>query len=174
MLLFLDALPEPVVPYAFYQQCLECCSDAVQCEKVLTCAPSACWPRRLLRNLRKRFSFSLFVKVVSTLPQCHRNVFNYVAAFLRELLKNSPSNRLDVTIVGKTKQSFFCSLPFPISEGTSLGHPGCIWFGLVFFCLRKEWEEKSSQRSNGHEFFNSIELIVFVGLFYTGPIVFFK
>uniref|UniRef100_A0A3Q2XWG4 phosphoinositide 5-phosphatase n=1 Tax=Hippocampus comes TaxID=109280 RepID=A0A3Q2XWG4_HIPCM len=70
LLLFLDALPEPVVPFAFYRQCLECCSDAVQCEKV-----------------------------VSALPQCHRNVFNYLAAFLRELLKNSASNRLDVTIV---------------------------------------------------------------------------
>lgn len=35
------------------------------------------------------------------LPQCHKNVFNYLAAFLRELLKNSASNRLDVSILGK-------------------------------------------------------------------------
>lgn len=34
LLLFLDALPEPVVPYSFYQQCLDCCSNASQCEKV--------------------------------------------------------------------------------------------------------------------------------------------
>lgn len=34
LLLFLDALPEPVVPYCFYQQCLDCCSNASQCEKV--------------------------------------------------------------------------------------------------------------------------------------------
>ncbi len=34
LLLFLDALPEPVVPFSFYQQCLESCSDASQCEKV--------------------------------------------------------------------------------------------------------------------------------------------
>lgn len=34
LLLFLDALPEPVVPYSFYQQCLECCSNANQCKKV--------------------------------------------------------------------------------------------------------------------------------------------
>lgn len=35
------------------------------------------------------------------LPRCHKNVFNYLAAFLRELLKNSVSNRLDVRILGK-------------------------------------------------------------------------
>ncbi|KAM4601381.1 type II inositol 1,4,5-trisphosphate 5-phosphatase isoform 2-T2 [Polymixia lowei] len=70
LLLFLDALPEPVVPYSFYQQCLECCSNASQCKKV-----------------------------ISMLPQCHKNVFNYLAAFLRELLKNSASNRLDVNIL---------------------------------------------------------------------------
>lgn len=34
LLLFLDALPEPVVPYSFYQQCLDCCSNASHCEKV--------------------------------------------------------------------------------------------------------------------------------------------
>lgn len=34
LLLFLDSLPEPVVPYRFYQQCLESCSNANQCEKV--------------------------------------------------------------------------------------------------------------------------------------------
>ncbi|XP_030013053.1 type II inositol 1,4,5-trisphosphate 5-phosphatase isoform X2 [Sphaeramia orbicularis] len=70
LLLFLDALPEPVVPYSLYQQCLECCSNASQCEKV-----------------------------ISMLPQCHQNVFNYLAAFLRELLKNSAHNRLDVNIL---------------------------------------------------------------------------
>uniref|UniRef100_A0A3P8WQK7 Inositol polyphosphate-5-phosphatase B n=1 Tax=Cynoglossus semilaevis TaxID=244447 RepID=A0A3P8WQK7_CYNSE len=69
LLLFLDALPEPVVPYSFYPQCLENCSSASQCEKI-----------------------------ISMLPRCHENVFNYLAAFLRELLKNSASNRLDTTI----------------------------------------------------------------------------
>ncbi|XP_058503141.1 type II inositol 1,4,5-trisphosphate 5-phosphatase isoform X1 [Solea solea] len=70
LLLFLDALPEPVVPYSFYQQCLESCYNASQCEKI-----------------------------ISMLPRCHQNVFNYLAAFLRELLKNSASNRLDVNIL---------------------------------------------------------------------------
>lgn len=44
-------------------------------------------------------------QVISMLPQCHQNVFNYVAAFLRELLKNSASNRLDVNILGKKGSS---------------------------------------------------------------------
>lgn len=34
LLLFLDALPEPVVPFSFYQQCLESCTNASQCERV--------------------------------------------------------------------------------------------------------------------------------------------
>ncbi|XP_061573238.1 type II inositol 1,4,5-trisphosphate 5-phosphatase isoform X2 [Cololabis saira] len=82
LLLFLDALPEPVVPYSFYQQCLECCSIESQCEKV-----------------------------VSTLPQCHKNVFNYLAAFLRELLKNSASNRLDVRILATIFASLLLRSP---------------------------------------------------------------
>ncbi|XP_061918345.1 type II inositol 1,4,5-trisphosphate 5-phosphatase [Entelurus aequoreus] len=82
LLLFLDALPEPVVPYAFYQQCLESCSNASQCEKI-----------------------------ISTLPQCHRNVFNYLAAFLRELLRNSASNRLDVTVIGTIFASLLLRSP---------------------------------------------------------------
>ncbi|XP_043973971.1 type II inositol 1,4,5-trisphosphate 5-phosphatase isoform X2 [Gambusia affinis] len=77
LLLFLDALPEPVIPFSFYQQCLECSSSAGQCEKV-----------------------------ISMLPQFHKNVFNYLAAFLRELLKNSANNRLEVAILA----SIFASL----------------------------------------------------------------
>uniref|UniRef100_A0A8C7GMX8 phosphoinositide 5-phosphatase n=1 Tax=Oncorhynchus kisutch TaxID=8019 RepID=A0A8C7GMX8_ONCKI len=74
LLLFLDALPEPVVPFSLYQQCLECCSNT---------------------------SHDVFLhpQVVSLLPQCHKNVFNYIAAFLRELLKHSTHNSLDVNIL---------------------------------------------------------------------------
>uniref|UniRef100_A0A4W6DHQ3 phosphoinositide 5-phosphatase n=1 Tax=Lates calcarifer TaxID=8187 RepID=A0A4W6DHQ3_LATCA len=82
LLLFLDALPEPVVPYPFYQQCLESCSSASQCEKV-----------------------------ISMLPQCHQNVFNYLSAFLRELLKNSASNRLDVNILATIFASLLLRSP---------------------------------------------------------------
>ncbi|MCI4374361.1 hypothetical protein PGIGA_G00005360 [Pangasianodon gigas] len=70
LLLFLDALPEPVVPYSLYQQCLDYCYNSSQCKQI-----------------------------ISMLPQCHKNVFNYLTAFLRELLKNSAQNRLDVNIL---------------------------------------------------------------------------
>ncbi|KAM3614572.1 uncharacterized protein V6R79_016271 [Siganus canaliculatus] len=82
LLLFLDALPEPVIPFSFYQKCLESCSNASQCEKV-----------------------------ISLLPQCHQNVFNYLAAFLRELLKNSESNRLDVNILATIFASLLLKSP---------------------------------------------------------------
>ncbi|XP_033958580.1 type II inositol 1,4,5-trisphosphate 5-phosphatase isoform X1 [Pseudochaenichthys georgianus] len=82
LLLFLDALPQPVVPFSFYQQCLESCSNASQCEKI-----------------------------ISMLPQCHKNVFNYLAAFLRELLKNSASNRLDVSILATIFASLLLKSP---------------------------------------------------------------
>uniref|UniRef100_A0A8C4F5I7 phosphoinositide 5-phosphatase n=1 Tax=Dicentrarchus labrax TaxID=13489 RepID=A0A8C4F5I7_DICLA len=84
LLLFLDALPEPVVPFSFYQQCLEICSNNVS-------------------------FFSL--QVISMLPQCHQNVFNYLAAFLRELLKNSSSNRLDVNILATIFASLLLKSP---------------------------------------------------------------
>ncbi|XP_060778153.1 type II inositol 1,4,5-trisphosphate 5-phosphatase isoform X5 [Neoarius graeffei] len=70
LLMFLDALPEPVVPYSLYQQCLDCSYNGSQCKQI-----------------------------ISALPQCHKNVFNYLTAFLRELLKNSAQNRLDVNIL---------------------------------------------------------------------------
>ncbi|XP_018596683.1 type II inositol 1,4,5-trisphosphate 5-phosphatase isoform X3 [Scleropages formosus] len=70
LLLFLEVLPEPVVTYSLYQQCLDSSSN-----------------------------HALSKKVISMLPQCHKNVFNYLTAFLRELLKNSAHNHLDVNIL---------------------------------------------------------------------------
>lgn len=70
LLLFLDALPEPVIPFSFYQQCLDCCSDSSHCRQI-----------------------------ISMLPQCHKNVFNYLTAFLQELLRHSAYNRLDVNVL---------------------------------------------------------------------------
>ncbi|XP_078093891.1 type II inositol 1,4,5-trisphosphate 5-phosphatase isoform X3 [Mustelus asterias] len=67
LLLLLDALPEPVIPYNLYKNCLE-----------------------------SSYSYTLSEQVVSKLPQCHKNVFNYLMAFLRELLKNAVCNNLDV------------------------------------------------------------------------------
>ena len=65
-----------------------------------------CWI--IKDNLCLFFSYdvNLFsLQVISMLPRCHQNVFNYLSAFLRELLRNSANNRLDVSILGKkTKQ----------------------------------------------------------------------
>ncbi|XP_019403463.1 PREDICTED: type II inositol 1,4,5-trisphosphate 5-phosphatase isoform X4 [Crocodylus porosus] len=70
LLLFLESLPEPVICYEFYTLCLESASNYV-----------------------------LGRQIVSKLPECHKNVFKYLMAFLRELLKNSGKNRLDANIL---------------------------------------------------------------------------
>ncbi|XP_067862532.1 type II inositol 1,4,5-trisphosphate 5-phosphatase isoform X2 [Heptranchias perlo] len=67
LMLFLDALPEPVITYNLYENCLQSSN-----------------------------SYILSEQAVSMLPQCHKNVFNYLMAFLRELLKNAAYNNLDV------------------------------------------------------------------------------
>ena len=40
-------------------------------------------------------------QVIAQLPQCHRNAFTYLAAFLRELLLYSEQNKLDAKTLGK-------------------------------------------------------------------------
>lgn len=65
-------------------------------------------------------------QVISMLPQCHQNVFNYLAAFLRELLKNSANNRLDVNILGKMKEAR-CLSVFAFCKN-------CLFFSLVSAC----------------------------------------
>lgn len=42
----------------------------------------------------------LFCQVVTQLPECHGNVFQYLTAFLRELLKQSAENKLDAKMLG--------------------------------------------------------------------------
>lgn len=66
LLIFLEALPEPVIPYAFYQRALECCNNFILCKQL-----------------------------IFQIPQSHRNVFTYISAFLRELLLYSNDNKLD-------------------------------------------------------------------------------
>ncbi|XP_065553949.1 type II inositol 1,4,5-trisphosphate 5-phosphatase isoform X2 [Lathamus discolor] len=70
LLLFLESLPEPVICSRFYSSCLESASNY----------PQSC-------------------QIISNLPACHKNVFDYLMAFLRELLKNSGKNHLDVNIL---------------------------------------------------------------------------
>ncbi|XP_021410419.1 type II inositol 1,4,5-trisphosphate 5-phosphatase isoform X2 [Lonchura striata] len=70
LLLFLESLPEPVICCRFYSSCLESASN-----------------------------YGLSCQIISALPACHKNVFEYLMAFLRELLKNSGKNHLDVNIL---------------------------------------------------------------------------
>ncbi|XP_054658111.1 type II inositol 1,4,5-trisphosphate 5-phosphatase isoform X2 [Grus americana] len=70
LLLFLESLPEPVICYRLYSSCLECASN-----------------------------YLLSSQIISNLPRCHKNVFEYLMAFLRELLKNSGKNHLDVNVL---------------------------------------------------------------------------
>lgn len=40
-------------------------------------------------------------QLISQLPRAHRNVFRYLMAFLKELLKHSHNNNLTATLLGK-------------------------------------------------------------------------
>lgn len=70
LLLFLESLPEPVICYSAYHNCLECSGN-----------------------------YTASKQVISTLPTFYRNVFHYLMAFLQELLKNSAKNHLDENIL---------------------------------------------------------------------------
>lgn len=51
-----------------------------------------------------QYVFFSSTQIISNLPECHKNVFEYLMAFLRELLKNSGKNNLDVNILGKASK----------------------------------------------------------------------
>ncbi|XP_064897495.1 type II inositol 1,4,5-trisphosphate 5-phosphatase isoform X2 [Columba livia] len=70
LLVFLDSLPEPVVCTSVYGHCLSGSS-----------------------------SYALSQQAISSMPECHKKVFNYLMEFLQELLKNSRRNRLDANIL---------------------------------------------------------------------------
>ncbi|XP_017263815.1 inositol polyphosphate 5-phosphatase OCRL isoform X2 [Kryptolebias marmoratus] len=92
LLIFLEALPEPVVCYELYQRCLDCSHDSHLCKQL-----------------------------ISQLPRAHRNVFRYLMAFLRELLKHSHNNNLTANLVA----TLFASLlirPPPNLAGRQTSH----------------------------------------------------
>ncbi|XP_062440447.1 inositol polyphosphate 5-phosphatase OCRL isoform X3 [Rhea pennata] len=70
LLIFLEALPEPVICYELYQRCLDCSHDSRLCRQV-----------------------------ISQLPRCHRSVFRYLMSFLRELLKYSEDNNVSANMI---------------------------------------------------------------------------
>ncbi|XP_051877747.1 inositol polyphosphate 5-phosphatase OCRL isoform X2 [Pristis pectinata] len=70
LLIFLEALPEPVICYELHQRCLEFSYDHRSCQTL-----------------------------ISQLPRSHRNVFRYLMSFLRELLKYAEDNKLDAKML---------------------------------------------------------------------------
>jgi len=95
LLRFLEALPEPVVPFSMYQRCL----DSYQSYQLA---------RAVIALLLLFFFFSFyyflisfcFYKAVSQIPASHYNVFIYLTAFLREVLTHSTENGLTTESLG--------------------------------------------------------------------------
>uniref|UniRef100_A0A665UUI1 phosphoinositide 5-phosphatase n=1 Tax=Echeneis naucrates TaxID=173247 RepID=A0A665UUI1_ECHNA len=99
LLIFLEALPEPVVCYELYQRCLECAHDS-----------------RLCKQVHHKLGI-----LISQLPRAHRNVFRYLMAFLKELLKHSHNNNLTASLIA----TLFASLlirPPPNLMGRQTSH----------------------------------------------------
>ncbi|XP_047735993.1 type II inositol 1,4,5-trisphosphate 5-phosphatase-like [Hyalella azteca] len=69
LLVFLEALPEPVVPCSLYPAALRAAAEGYLPAK----------------------------QVVSQMPDYHRNVFTYLMAFLNELLVHRHENKLDAS-----------------------------------------------------------------------------
>lgn len=82
LLIFLEALPEPVICYELYQRCIDCSHDTRLCRQV-----------------------------ISQLPRCHRNVFRYLMAFLRELLKYTSDNNLTASLIATVFTSLLLRPP---------------------------------------------------------------
>merc|ERR1739838_360651 len=70
LLLFLESLPDAVIPNAFHERCLEHSGSAAEA-----------------------------ARIVQNLPLFHKNVFQYLMAFLNHLLRYSASNGLDKNFI---------------------------------------------------------------------------
>ncbi|KAL4233663.1 hypothetical protein ACF0H5_008345 [Mactra antiquata] len=89
LVLFLEALAEPVVPYNMYETCLECCNNYFMCKQAM-----------------------------SKVPDCHRNVFKYLCNFLRELLGEGKRNNLEIRYLAQMFGDVFLRQP-PMSRLSS-------------------------------------------------------
>jgi len=88
LLIFLESVAQPVVPYTMYERCLESSSNYLQCKQI-----------------------------VSQLPTHHKHVFDYLTAFLREVISHSAQNGIDPKILA----TLFCGLFLRDPPGTNLG-----------------------------------------------------
>lgn len=110
LLIFLEALPEPVVCYELYQKCLDCSHDSRLCKQL-----------------------------ISQLPRAHRNVFRYLMAFLKELLKHSHSNNLTANLLATLFASLLIRPPPNlVGRQTSFERQKAIDFVLGFLMSGEE------------------------------------
>ena len=70
LMLFIESLREPVIPTSKYNHCIECSGNYLQCRQI-----------------------------ISQMPLHHREVFNYICEFLREVLRYSAQNSSDAKIL---------------------------------------------------------------------------
>uniref|UniRef100_K1PPR7 Type II inositol-1,4,5-trisphosphate 5-phosphatase n=1 Tax=Magallana gigas TaxID=29159 RepID=K1PPR7_MAGGI len=82
LLLFLECLPDPVIPSRVYYRSLECSGNYMLCKQV-----------------------------ISEIPEHHKNLFRYLCAFLRELLNHSDKNKLDISILASIFGEIFLRPP---------------------------------------------------------------
>ncbi|NXD86325.1 OCRL phosphatase, partial [Halcyon senegalensis] len=82
LLIFLEALPEPVICYELYQRCLDWSHNSQLCRQV-----------------------------IFQLPRCHRNVFRYLMLFLRELLRYSEENNVTAAMIAALFSSLLLRPP---------------------------------------------------------------
>ncbi|XP_077589075.1 inositol polyphosphate 5-phosphatase OCRL isoform X1 [Stigmatopora nigra] len=110
LLIFLEALPEPVVCYELYQRCLDCAHDSRLCKQL-----------------------------VSQLPRSHRNVFRYLMGFLKELLKHAQNNNLTANLIATLFASLIIRPPpSTASRQTSHDRQKAIDFVLGFLMAGDE------------------------------------
>ncbi|NXN94353.1 OCRL phosphatase, partial [Rhinopomastus cyanomelas] len=82
LLIFLEALPEPVICYELYQRCLDWSHNSRLCRQV-----------------------------IFQLPRSHRSVFRYLMSFLRELLRYSEDNKVSATMIAALFSSLLLRPP---------------------------------------------------------------
>lgn len=90
LIIFLKCLPEPVIPSKEYDRCLDCLLDP---------AIPGCIYHRWRKWLGCSWNYMMCKKVLSQIPENHRNLFQYLCVFLRDLLKHSDRNRLNINIL---------------------------------------------------------------------------
>lgn len=127
LLIFLEAVPEPVVCYELYHRCLDCAHDSRLCKQVhnhiIFWCPVCVSATVQLSLIIHCIWLSGDWQLISQLPRAHRNVFRYLMAFLKELLKHSINNNLTANLIGNTSHCccFFLTSAITFSQPSTSG-----------------------------------------------------